>query len=191
MNNLVGSIVVVGNAPSEVGRGRGPEIDAADTVIRFNDFRLDGFERDYGTKTDLWSSTFWAMDGRGHVQRPEFSGRTICPLPLDAPEFLEKYHHQKYHGGHDLEAAKAAGARCMPFEFFERLLALDPLPSSGLMILWWLYCIGKIGQVRIYGFNFFSNAEAHHYYKDHDRNVCHKAELERLLVLGMMPRGNT
>ena len=46
-------VAVVGNAPSEIGRKKGAEIDAHDLVIRFNNFRLKGFEDDYGSKTDI------------------------------------------------------------------------------------------------------------------------------------------
>lgn len=47
-------IAVVGNAPSETGRGRGADIDGHDLVVRFNRFRTDPpFDRDYGTRTSV------------------------------------------------------------------------------------------------------------------------------------------
>ena len=49
------SIAVVGNGPSEVGKGHGEEIDKHDIVIRFNEFHIEGdFAKDYGIKTDVW-----------------------------------------------------------------------------------------------------------------------------------------
>ncbi len=48
------SIAIIGNGPSEVGKKRGEEIDSHDIVIRMNNFRLDGYEEDYGTKTSIW-----------------------------------------------------------------------------------------------------------------------------------------
>lgn len=48
------SIAVVGNGPSERGRGLGGEIDAHDIVIRINNYRTNGYERDYGRRTDVW-----------------------------------------------------------------------------------------------------------------------------------------
>ncbi len=38
-------VAVVGNAPSEIGRKKGAEIDAHDLVIRFNNYRLKGLKR--------------------------------------------------------------------------------------------------------------------------------------------------
>lgn len=48
----VEKIAVVGNAP--VSMLNGEEIDSADLVIRFNKFRIAGYEKYIGTKTDVW-----------------------------------------------------------------------------------------------------------------------------------------
>lgn len=49
------TVAVVGNGPGEVGKGLGAEIDAHDVVVRFNCFMTEGYENDYGTRTDIWS----------------------------------------------------------------------------------------------------------------------------------------
>ncbi len=49
-----GTVAIVGNGPSEAGKKRGAEIDAHDTVIRFNGFSIFDYKDDYGTKTDIW-----------------------------------------------------------------------------------------------------------------------------------------
>lgn len=48
------SVAIVGNGPRELGRGLGAEIDGHDIVVRFNNIDLDGYERDYGRRTDVW-----------------------------------------------------------------------------------------------------------------------------------------
>lgn len=48
------SIAVVGNGPSEVGKGLGAEIDSHDLVIRINNFKVSGFSADYGSRCDVW-----------------------------------------------------------------------------------------------------------------------------------------
>ncbi len=50
-------IMLVGNSPALIGRGLGAEIDAADLVIRLNDFVTTGFEADVGRRTDWWLSS--------------------------------------------------------------------------------------------------------------------------------------
>lgn len=48
------SVAIVGNGPSELGKNKGEEIDSHDIVIRFNNYRIDNYEKDYGTKTNIW-----------------------------------------------------------------------------------------------------------------------------------------
>lgn len=48
------TIAIVGNGPAELGKTKGKEIDNHDIVIRFNNFETKGFEKDYGTRTDIW-----------------------------------------------------------------------------------------------------------------------------------------
>lgn len=51
------SIMVVGNSPIELGKNKGKLIDSFDIVIRFNNFELKGFEKDYGSKASIWAIT--------------------------------------------------------------------------------------------------------------------------------------
>ncbi|MBE7711995.1 MAG: hypothetical protein E7Z92_07665 [Cyanobacteria bacterium SIG31] len=47
------TIALVGNSGCELGKNKGKEIDSHDVVIRFNNYP-DGFEKDYGSKTNVW-----------------------------------------------------------------------------------------------------------------------------------------
>ncbi|WP_096027944.1 glycosyltransferase family 2 protein [Campylobacter lanienae] len=60
------TIVVVGNSPVELGKNKGDIIDKFDIVIRFNNFALDRYESDYGSKTDVWaiSPAFYGIQSR-------------------------------------------------------------------------------------------------------------------------------
>ncbi|QNM83816.1 glycosyltransferase family 29 protein [Sphingomonas sabuli] len=46
-------MVIVGNAPSLRGSGRGEWIDGFDVVVRFNGCAIHGFEQDVGSRTDI------------------------------------------------------------------------------------------------------------------------------------------
>ncbi|WP_104722500.1 glycosyltransferase family 29 protein [Helicobacter mesocricetorum] len=48
-------IMVVGNSPVELGKSKGKMIDSFDVVIRFNNFATQGFEKDYGSQTNIWA----------------------------------------------------------------------------------------------------------------------------------------
>lgn len=49
------TVALIGNGPSEVGKGLGDEIDAHDIVIRINNYVIKGHEADYGNRTDIWA----------------------------------------------------------------------------------------------------------------------------------------
>ena len=47
-------LAIVGNSPNLIEKRKGNQIDAADIVVRFNNYRTQDFETDYGTKTNIW-----------------------------------------------------------------------------------------------------------------------------------------
>ena len=175
--DLNGTIAIVGNGPGELGLNKGAEIDAHDNVLRFHNFLLDGYENDYGHKTTHWVNSFW------YLTLPRLSiNKILCPLPLNDPRFLTQYSIAKYYGGHNLAGAVASGAKFIPFELFERLLWLNPHPSTGLSMIYWLYCTIGLKNVDLYGFDFFEKPG--HYWEPNE-NGGHNGELERLLIYGM------
>jgi len=46
--------LLVGNGSSVLDYQLGPVIDSFDTVCRFNEFEITGYEQHVGTKTDIW-----------------------------------------------------------------------------------------------------------------------------------------
>lgn len=45
-------ILLIGNGPTVLNKKLGPIIDSYDRVVRFNNFRIEGYEDHVGTKTD-------------------------------------------------------------------------------------------------------------------------------------------
>ncbi len=69
-------VALVGNSPIELGRGRGPAIDAYETVIRMNEFRTaPPFDRDYGTKTIYAVETF--LENQKFLERSDLEDVVI------------------------------------------------------------------------------------------------------------------
>lgn len=56
------SICLVGSSPDIIGSNKGKEIDKFDTIIRFNDVKIEGFENDIGKKTDILVMNSAAFD---------------------------------------------------------------------------------------------------------------------------------
>jgi hypothetical protein len=141
-------IAVVGNGAC-FGESDGDEIDAHASVVRLNNYRLDGFERIVGTKTTAWGINAW-YDVR---YKPR-------GLPVFTPHHLDD-HEGRVREWKDLN-------RCphllSAFESVERLfLPIVRRPSTGLAVLGMLERMGK--KTRAYGFD---GMKTGHYWAEGD-----------------------
>jgi hypothetical protein len=100
------SICIVGNSASVIGRGKGSEIDKFDNVCRINDWVVNGFQKDVGSKITHW------VTGGGR-QIPKWSrGRslknkyTIVLWPVQIFPMWRRHAKETYHtDGSMFEAA--------------------------------------------------------------------------------------
>lgn len=166
-------VCVVGNGPSEVDSGNGETIDNHDKIYRFNNFKLDGYEKDYGSKTTHWVTTF-CSDIRHTPDR--IGHNMVCPLPLDEAKYLKRYSSTNQFQFH-LHQEKT---EFIPVDIFEELLELNKNPSTGLALLWWLNKLGVVtDRVQVFGFSFFKDGD-HHYF---GKGVSHhNGDLESQIV---------
>ncbi len=124
------SLAIVGNAPSELGRGSGAGIDGRDEVVRFNRFRIGGeWAADYGSRVTVVFSVLAAKDAFVYYgDLPP--GTIICFMPCKR-RFIERNWQR-------VAELEAAGFRiCFPFMNVLGDLgrALGAWPTTGLMIL--------------------------------------------------------
>ena len=54
-------VVVIGNAPNLIGKNLGKKIDQFAKIVRFNDFRTKGYEKDLGSRTTHWGASVFAV----------------------------------------------------------------------------------------------------------------------------------
>lgn len=154
------SFCVVGNAPSEIGRHNGPNIDRFETVIRFNDYSLK-FRQDYGKKVNIWVratndeviETLWQ---KNTVDFDLIVFRTESELNQESISFL-KEREQTY--------------GVLPSQYESQLSQkLHAPPSTGLLFLYVLQQNGFLLTRRnVYGFSFFNQEDIlrhgnHHYF---------------------------
>ena len=50
-------VILVGNGPSVLNHELGDAIDSHDIVVRFNSYRIEGYEASVGKRTDFWFTT--------------------------------------------------------------------------------------------------------------------------------------
>jgi len=151
-------IAVVGNGPNALGTQAGNTIDAAGTVIRFNNAVLtDLAQLDVGTRTDLW------------VVSPALkliTQQRICDhLILTGVDPLSRPSRYWRH----LAKFAPASLSCIPRELWYRLVQqLEAPPSAGVLTLAWLDSLTPQVHASAYGFTALSSTDkrtgqANHY----------------------------
>lgn len=153
------SVVLVGNGPSLLRHPQGDVIDSYDEVVRFNRFRLRGFEDYTGTRTTLWS-TF----GHGYLPgdddvRPE---RMIFVYgergePAYKPDELYRIPRAFYN---TQQARVRAASKRQPEHVAKTGM------SSGFVVAMWFLDIVGVNAISLAGFDHFrkEHSNQHHYY---------------------------
>ncbi len=172
------SVAVVGNGPQEIGKGRGKEIDSHDIVIRFNNFNLEGFEEDYGIKTDIWASGVNVDSYYNNI--PRNYSTLYC---------IEAYLYRAILSDFILSnlyfAYKHKNIYCFNIDMHivvKNVTNVNYLTTGGLL-LFYIYFIKKNNNEKfninnIYGFSFLDNNLSYsnyHYYNDNipERDVIY------------------
>lgn len=134
LKSLPEPIAVVGNGPMV---GMGAEIDSHPSVIRFNNFVIEGYERHVGTKTTAWCTSCWK-----DVEKRPWTDEMFTLFHEDGPydeqisEWLGVYPHMR-----------------LPDEmwYLEAEYRFSHRPTSGFVLLNKLAEFGK--RVDAYGFD--------------------------------------
>lgn len=82
------SIAIVGNGPSELYTNHGKDIDSHDIVIRMNNYRIDGYENDYGSRCDIWARGIGASDILDNTKDKNYKA---CLYAADISKFKVSY----------------------------------------------------------------------------------------------------
>lgn len=141
------TIAIVGNAASEIGLGRGSEIDSHDIVLRFNEFEhRENLNVDYGSKVDIWITAFQAKSPLVPVQAivPTVNFH-VHPISLSSVSALHKY--LIWHSPRVLDIQQGS--------YMDELKeSADVLfPSSGLQIVALLNRCAEAKTVSLFGFD--------------------------------------
>lgn len=127
--NSVKSLCVVGNHSGLIGSGLGPDIDAHDCVIRFNQYRSAASNPgDVGEKADVWVR----MPGVAR-ENIDFRGRWVV---ISGPDL--RYRLSNWHAVREL-LERDVPMLTVPLDTWRDVVAkLAAPPSAGLLFLAWL-----------------------------------------------------
>lgn len=146
-------IAIIGNAPNEINKNKGKEIDSHDLVIRLNNFQIKGFEQDYGSKVDVWSRNLGTLFyTKNKVQ--------LENKPLNV--IIYNYWNTSFQI-HGFNPASIANyplffSTVDDYKKINSLTTAIPTPTTGYFIILWVYSLLKnFNNVDLYGFSFLNN----------------------------------
>ncbi|MBV6514046.1 MAG: hypothetical protein FMNOHCHN_03636 [Ignavibacteriaceae bacterium] len=162
--------IIVGNGTSLLDAKRGAWIDSFDVVVRFNRFRINGFEKYVGMKTTDWYNTQY-----------------IEPNSFRFENIYRRFIFHTWHWGEECDRYKT----CWPFvramekstterktiEEMKKFLGEEYVYfSTGAIAVWEL--LREFSSVSLVGFDWWDRKE-HHYGDGEKRGSLHKPEIER------------
>lgn len=175
-----GRCLLVGNGPSLKGGGKGAIIDSFDTVIRFNNYVVEGYENDIGSRVDVWC----CYGKNASTPRPNppskiinLHGAVNDPTWF-APAEIWRIPVSFYHKVRDELRRKSTLPQ-------ERRAIL--IPSSGLVLMLWLLEQNMTPVVHYCGFDHFNRVSTggrHHYWmtSTHSDSMEHDGPLEKAII---------
>lgn len=179
------SLALVGNAGYLAKLEQGEAIDGHDVVIRMNNFRVGGFERAVGRRTDVLLTNFFKdID----FANPEFQHARM--LVSSSPNNFRKLrrlgiHHR--HADYITRGMNQLGRRRVyvpPVEWFgQQIAAIGQYPSTGAMgiLLILEQLLGVCGPVHVTGFSFFQ-CHSHYFSNRYVSTINHDPMRERSLI---------
>jgi hypothetical protein len=176
------SAALVGNAGYLAGLTQGGEIDGHGFVLRLNNFRTHGYERQVGGRTDLFMTNFFKDIA---YDRPELAGveTIIASVPNSFRKAPDRF-LQHRHAEHIIDGMNRLGRREVlvpPDTAFANACAqCQAMPSTGYMALRFALDVLRPDRLFITGFSFFRGAE-HYFPMPAAPRPRHDFERERIL----------
>jgi hypothetical protein len=164
------SVIIIGNGPSLLEKENGKIIDEFDEVVRFNNFKIKGFEKNVGTKITYWYNTI----GSEKIQNPPeqiiwHSWQWDEEKDLKYKEFLKNHPNAKKTKKETiLEIKEYTGEK----EYSHY--------STGAIAIWNI--LKEYSNVTITGFDWWENKGKHHYHNNGTIGTIHKPEKEFILI---------
>ncbi len=163
------SIIIVGNGTSILDNENGSRIDAFETVLRFNSFKIKDYEKHTGIKTNIWFTVNKAHKDKIH----EFD-----EVIVHSWEWIEEKCdiYQKLSAIRDCKKTTK--------DFVNRAVPTFS-PSSGLIAIYMM--LDRYEKVCITGFDWWDR-EKHHYGDKEVRGTLHKPQKEFEVIQELIKR---
>ena len=197
-NSLVGkgeTCCVIGNSGSVLSSEMGLLIDSCDFIIRVNTAKVEGYEKNVGSRTDLRIINKHPFI---YLYDTEHRREVAKYFPEEDFEFLLKIENESIVDRHniglgetqlDLERKKNK-ITTLTKSFFTIDESIKPEMTTGMVSILIACCYFQ--DVYVHGFDFYSGKYQTHYFEnsiDYDRTGVHGISEEKILFLNLLELG--
>lgn len=171
-------IILIGNGPSVLRHELGENIDKFDIVVRFNNFKIKGYEKNIGTKTNYWFTwCHFNVDNIKNLDKIYFHS-WIKDKNTDKNYIkLKNMYNNIEIVDHGVLNEIKQHIPDYPHKAF----------STGLIAAHIM--IKKYSQIYLYGFDWWIDGLKHHYCDNADKGKLHKPKIEYKYFKMMEERG--
>tara|TARA_B100000614_G_scaffold262903_1_gene299955 strand:- start:115056 stop:117086 length:2031 start_codon:yes stop_codon:yes gene_type:complete len=171
--------LLIGNGPSVLDQELGTVIDDFDgLVVRFNDYRTNGWERYVGSRTDVWWTTIFYP----HPQKLNATYREVSFVSMKSGARRNDYESLKEH----FPSLNWIVKHKVFEEIGEQFRHLSESEASSTGAVCAAYLLAQGHEVWLHGFDCFDPNTLHHYYftanafNDNQKKICsHNHEYEK------------
>ena len=154
--NQKSRILIIANGESILNNDYGEFIDKHPLVARINNYQIKGFEKQIGSKTDIW---FNGANSKLKLQSAKYSDIIVL---MPSQVILKKEADLNGHVSKRLKLNKEeyTTVSLSNIQTFENQVGYNRLTTGLYSILW---ALKNYNEVIIHGFDFFQESKAHYY----------------------------
>ena len=154
--NKQDNILIIANGESILNNDYGDFIDKHPLVARINNYQTKGFEKQIGSKTDIW---FNGANSKLKLQSAKYSDIIVL---MPSQVILKKEADLNGHVSKRLKLNKEeyTTVSLSNIQTFENQVGYNRLTTGLYSILW---AFKNYNEVIIHGFDFFQESKAHYY----------------------------
>ena len=153
--NKKNTILIIANGPSVLEHDFGQTIDQYPTIARINNYKISGYEKRIGNKTDIWFNGA----NQNLKKRKDIPPRVIVFIP---PEILYRKGeaiHNRISKRLNISKEKYSLVPLEIMKEYEKQLGITRPTTGTSSILW---ALDNYQKVIIHGFDFFIDSKAHY-----------------------------
>jgi len=152
--NKKNTILIIGNGSSVLNHDIGQTIDSYPVVARINNYKINGYEKKIGSKTDIWFN-----GANSKLKTPKkIPKKTIVLIPSSILAKKKNYLNEYVERRLKIKNLAPTIVNINDIKKIEKTIDSERLTTGLYSILW---ALENYNEVVIHGFDFFIDSKGH------------------------------